>query len=279
MTEVNTHGTGASARLTRRTMIAGLGALAASPVLAQMPEHDTPLSLDVPYVPTPQNVVDRMLAIARVTGKDFVMDLGCGDGRMLVTAASKFGARGRGVDLNPQRIREANANASNAKVTDKVSFEVKNLFETSIAEADVLTMYLLPSVNLQLRPRIFDEMKPGSRIVSHSFDMGDWEADLRDQVNYARIYHWIVPAKIGGKWIITDGADRIEATLVQTHQKITGGEAKFTGGTAPVMGLVTGEEVRIVTQIRGEPRVYAGKVSGAGIVPLVSGQGWTAARG
>lgn len=279
MTEVNTQGTGASARLTRRTMIAGLGALAASPVLAQMPEHDTPLSLDVPYVPTPQNVVDRMLAIARVTGKDFVMDLGCGDGRMLVTAASKFGARGRGVDLNPQRIREANANASNAKVTDKVSFEVKNLFETSIAEADVLTMYLLPSVNLQLRPRIFDEMKPGSRIVSHSFDMGDWEADLRDQVNYARIYHWIVPAKIGGKWIITDGADRIEATLVQTHQKITGGEAKFTGGTAPVMGLVTGEEVRIVTQIRGEPRVYAGKVSGAGIVPLVSGQGWTAARG
>ena len=279
MTEGNTQGTGASARLTRRTMIAGLGALAASPVLAQMPEHDTPLSLDVPYVPTPQNVVDRMLAIARVTGKDFVMDLGCGDGRMLVTAASKFGARGRGVDLNPQRIREANANASNAKVTEKVSFEVKNLFETSIAEADVLTMYLLPSVNLQLRPRIFDEMKPGSRIVSHSFDMGDWEADLRDQVNYARIYHWVVPAKIGGKWIITDGADRIEATLVQTHQKITGGEAKFTGGTAPVMGLVTGEEVRIVTQIRGEPRVYAGKVSGAGIVPLVSGQGWTAARG
>jgi hypothetical protein len=279
MRDGNTQGTGASARLTRRTMIAGLGALAASPVLAQMPEHDTPLSLDVPYVPTPQNVVDRMLAIARVTGKDFVMDLGCGDGRMLVTAASKFGARGRGVDLNPQRIREANANASNAKVTDKVSFEVKNLFETSIAEADVLTMYLLPSVNLQLRPRIFDEMKPGSRIVSHSFDMGDWEADLRDQVNYARIYHWIVPAKIGGKWIITDGADRIEATLVQTHQKITGGEAKFTGGTAPVMGLVTGEEVRIVTQIRGEPRVYAGKVSGAGIVPLVSGQGWTAARG
>lgn len=279
MGDENLRAGGACAGPTRRSMIAGLGALAASPALAQLPEHDTPLSLDVPYVPTPQDVVDRMLAAARVTGKDFVMDLGCGDGRMLVTAASKFGARGRGVDLNPQRIREANANAQKANVTDKVRFEVKNLFETSIAEADVLTMYLLPSVNLQLRPRIFDEMKPGSRIVSHSFDMGDWEADLRDQVNYARIYYWVVPAKIGGKWIIADGADRIEATLVQTHQKITGGEVKFDGGTAPVMGLVTGEEARIVTQIRGEPRVYAGKVAGAQILPLVPGQGWTAARG
>ncbi len=85
-------------------------------------------------------------------------------------------------------------------------------------------MYLLPSVNLQLRPRIFDEMKPGSRIVSHSFDMGDWEADLRDQVNYSRIYYWVVPAKVGGGWVITDGADKIAMTLVQTHQKITAGK-------------------------------------------------------
>ncbi|MDP2356111.1 MAG: methyltransferase domain-containing protein [Beijerinckiaceae bacterium] len=271
----------ADLRLSRRSVLIGAGALAVTPAFAQLPEQpEQPPRLDVPYVPTPQEVVDRMLAIAKVSGKDFVMDLGCGDGRMLVTAASKFGARGRGVDLNPIRIKEATANAQSAKVTDKVTFEVKNLFETSIADADVLTMYLLPSVNLQLRPRIFDEMKPGSRIVSHSFDMGDWDADLRDQVNYSRIYYWVVPAKVAGKWIITDGADKIEADLVQTHQKITGGTVKFTGGTASVVGLITGEEVRIMTQIRGEPRIYAGRVSGNSIAPIAGGaQGWTAARG
>ncbi len=267
-------------RLSRRSMLIGAGALAATPAFSQVSEQVAPPRLDVPYVPTPQEVVDRMLAIAKVSGKDFVMDLGCGDGRMLVTAASKFGSRGRGVDLNPVRIKEANANAQSAKVSDKVTFEVKNLFETSIADADVLTMYLLPSVNLQLRPRIFDEMKPGSRIVSHSFDMGDWEADLRDQVNYSRIYYWVVPAKVAGKWIITDGADKIEADIVQTHQKITGGTVKFTGGSAPVMGLVTGQDVRIMTQIRGEPRIYAGRVSGNSMAPIAGGaQGWTAARG
>jgi SAM-dependent methyltransferase len=269
-------------RFTRRSVLAGLGALAATPAFAQLPEQaDQPPRLDVPYVPTPQEVVDRMLEIAKVTGKDFVMDLGCGDGRMLVTAASKFGARGRGVDINPQRIKEANANAQKANVTDKVTFEVKNLFDTSIKDANVLTMYLLPSVNLQLRPRILDEMRPGSRIVSHSFDMGDWEADLQDRVNYSRIYYWIVPAKIGGKWVITDGADKIEVELVQTFQKITGGSVRFTGGTAPVTGLVSGEEVRLMTQIRGEPRIYAGRVSGGAITPLAGAgaQGWTAARG
>ncbi len=279
MTESNRPVEGASALFSRRALLGGVGALAATPAFAQLAEPDAAPRLDVPYVPTPQEVVDRMLAIAKVSAKDFVMDLGCGDGRMLVTAAAKFGARGRGVDLNPQRIKEANANAQTAKVTDKVTFEVKNLFETSIADANVLTMYLLPSVNLQLRPRIFDEMKPGSRIVSHSFDMGDWEADLRDQVNYSRIYYWVVPAKVGGGWVITDGAAKIAMTLVQTHQKITGGEVKFTGGSAPVMGLVTGEEVRITTQIRGEPRVYAGRVSGNQMVPIAGGaQGWTATR-
>ena len=269
----------AGIQMSRRSLLAGAAALAATPAFAQLAEQDAPPRLDVPYVPTPQEVVDRMLAMAKVSGKDFVMDLGCGDGRMLVTAASKFGSRGRGVDLNPVRIKEANANAQSAKVSDKVTFEVKNLFETSIADADVLTMYLLPSVNLQLRSRIFDEMKPGSRIVSHSFDMGDWDADLRDQVNYSRIYYWVVPAKIAGKWIITDGADKIEAELVQTHQKITGGTVKFTGGSSSVMGLVTGLDVRIMTQIRGEPRLYAGRLSGNAITPIAGGaQGWTAAR-
>lgn len=269
-------------QFTRRSVLAGLATAAATPALAQASgQREQPPRLDVPYVPTPQEVVDRMLDIAKVSGKDFVMDIGCGDGRMLVTAASKFGARGRGVDLNPQRITEANANAQKANVAGKVTFEVKNLFDTSIKDADVLAMYLLPSVNLQLRPRILDEMKPGSRIVSHSFDMGDWEADLRDQVGYSRIYHWIVPARIGGKWIITDGADKLEVELAQTFQKITGGSVRSSGGIAPVTGLVSGEEVRLVTHIRGEPRFYAGRVSGDRIAPLpgAGAQGWTAVRG
>jgi SAM-dependent methyltransferase len=275
-------GQDAAAQVTRRSMLgglAGVAAITASPAFAQLPEHsDAPPRLDVPYVPTPQEVVDRMLAIAKVTAKDFVMDLGCGDGRMLVTAASKFGARGRGVDLNPVRIKEANANAQNAKVTDKVSFEVKNLFDTSIADADVLTMYLLPSVNLQLRPRILDEMKPGSRIVSHSFDMGDWEADMRDEVRYARIYHWIVPAKIGGAWVITDGDDKIELDLVQMYQKITGGAARFRGGSGAVMGHVSGNNVRLIVTVRGEARLYAGRIDGSMLIPTATNQNWTAIR-
>jgi hypothetical protein len=279
-TSFQRHWPATTGQLSRRTIIAGLGALAATPAFAQSPNSsDAPPRLDVPYVPTPQEVVDRMLDIAKVSGKDFVMDLGCGDGRMLVTAASKFGARGRGVDLNPQRIKEANANAQKANVTDKVAFEVKNLFDTSIKDANVLTMYLLPSVNLQLRPRILEEMRPGSRIVSHSFDMGDWEADLQDRVSYARIYYWMVPASFGGKWVITDGADKIELELVQTFQKITGGSVKFSGGTAPVMGLVSGEELRLTTQVRGEPRFYAGRLSGDKIAPIAGAQGWTAVRG
>lgn len=276
----------------RRAMLAGLaaaGAIAAlggpspmiAPARAQLPEQtDQPPRLDVPFVPTPQAVVDRMLEIARVTGRDFVMDLGCGDGRMLVTAASRFGSRGRGVDIDPQRIEEANANARKANVADKVSFAVQNLFDTTIREADVLTMYLLPGVNLQLRPRILDEMKPGSRIVSHAFDMGDWEADLRDQVGYSRIYFWLVPAKIAGKWIISDGADEIEATLVQQFQKITGGVARAPGGSGTVAGLVSGDEARLLIQVRGEAKIYAGRVSGDRMTPLPGGgaQGWTAAR-
>ncbi|MBX9759864.1 MAG: methyltransferase domain-containing protein [Beijerinckiaceae bacterium] len=270
--------------ITRRTVLsglAGLGALAAAPAFAQTPENAVGPQLDVPYVPTPQDVVDRMLEIAKVSAKDFVMDLGCGDGRMLVTAATKFGSRGRGVDLNPLRIKEANANAQNAKVSDKVTFEVKNLFDTSIKEADVLTMYLLPGVNLQLRPRILDEMKPGSRIVSHAFDMGDWEADLRDEVGYSRIYYWIVPAKFAGKWIVTDGSEKFEINLVQNFQKVTGAATRASGSAGRVMGLISGDEVRLLVQIDGQARSYPGRISGDGITPLrgPTGQGWTATRG
>src|SRR5690606_299912 len=152
-------------------------------------------NLDVPYVPTKQEVVEEMLKQANVKPGDVVYDLGCGDGRIVITAAQKFGATGVGVDLNPERIKEANANAAAAGVTDKVKFVEGDLFEFDFSDADVVTMYLLPSVNLKLRPKLLSELKPGSRIVSHDFDMGDWEAEETVEVGNDTIYLWTVPAK------------------------------------------------------------------------------------
>src|SRR5687768_5645387 len=135
----------------------------------------------VPYVPTPQVVVDRMLEIGKVSAQDYLIDLGSGDGRIVVTAAKKYGARGFGVDLNPTRIAEANDNAQKAGVTDKVTFQRRDLFETDLGPASIITMYLLPRVNLDLRPKLLN-LRPGTRIVSHDFSMGDWQPEHHEQV-------------------------------------------------------------------------------------------------
>jgi SAM-dependent methyltransferase len=153
---------------------------------------------DVPYVPTPQNVVDEMLTLANVTKDDVVYDLGCGDGRLVITAVKKFGARRAfGVDIDPQRIEESNANAKAAGVTDRVSFAVQDLFQTDFKDATVVTLYLLPEVNLRLRPKLLSDLKPGTRVVSHSFDMGDWkpEKTITVQPGGQRLYLWTIPAK------------------------------------------------------------------------------------
>lgn len=153
------------------------------------------IELDVPYVPTPQKVVDGMLELADVKKGEVVYDLGCGDGRIVITAAKEFGATGIGVDLNPERIKEANTNAAEAKVTDKVKFYEGDLFEFDFSKADVLTLYLLPEVNLKLKPKILAEMKPGSRVVSHAFTMGDWVPDKDINVDGRVVYLWIIPEK------------------------------------------------------------------------------------
>lgn len=153
------------------------------------------IELDVPYVPTPQKVVDGMLELAGVKKGDVVYDLGCGDGRIVITAAKEYGATGIGVDLNPVRIEEANANAKEAKVENKVTFHEGDLFDFDFSKADVLTLYLLPDVNMKLRPKIQSEMKPGSRIVSHAFDMGDWRPHREIKVDGKTIYLWIIPEK------------------------------------------------------------------------------------
>jgi ubiquinone/menaquinone biosynthesis C-methylase UbiE len=170
--------------------VAAIAAIAGL-VFAQAPAR-TP---DVPYVPTPQEVVDEMLKLAEIKPTDVLYDLGCGDGRIVVTAAKRYGIRAVGIDINPERISEANENARKAGVTDKVKFVQGDLFQTSLKEPTVLTLYLLPAVNLKLRPKILDEMKPGARIVSHSFDMGDWQPEKTVDVDYRKIYFWTVPKK------------------------------------------------------------------------------------
>ncbi|MBA2411963.1 MAG: class I SAM-dependent methyltransferase [Burkholderiaceae bacterium] len=151
--------------------------------------------LDVPYVPTPIAVVDAMLDLAKVGKSDTVYDLGCGDGRIVVRAASRFGCRGVGVDLNPERVKEAKENANRSRVTELTRFEVGDVFDFDFSPASVVTMYLLPSVNLKLRPRLLKELKPGTRLVSHDFHMGDWKAETTREVGRSTIYLWTIPAR------------------------------------------------------------------------------------
>jgi len=155
--------------------------------------------LSVPYVPTPQGVVRGMLQLAKVNKNDLVIDLGCGDGRIVVMAASEFGAKAIGYDLDPQRIEEASANAATAKVADRAKFIKEDLFKAEIKDATVVTLYLLPSVNEKLKPRLLGELKPGTRIVSHSFRMGDWTPDETKEVDGRTVYLWIVKPKPADK--------------------------------------------------------------------------------
>lgn len=147
---------------------------------------------DVIYVPTPQEVVDAMLDVAKVGPDDVLYDLGSGDGRIPVTAAKRHGTRGVGIDIDPTRIKEARANAEQQGVSDKVTFIEGDLFEQDLSKATVISLYLLPTLNMRLRPTLL-KLKPGTRIVSHAFDMGDWEPDQTLIVNQKRIYFWTVP--------------------------------------------------------------------------------------
>ncbi len=165
-------------------------AAALAPAQTSQPKH-----LDVPYVPTPDLVVDGMLKLAGVKSTDTVIDLGCGDGRIVIAAAKNFGAHGIGVDLNPERIEEARANAKKAGVEDLVKFQEGDLFNADIHDATVVTLYLLPSVNVKLRPKLQKDLKPGTRVVSHSFDMEDWKPEREEVVEGRHLYLWTIAAK------------------------------------------------------------------------------------
>jgi ribosomal protein L11 methylase PrmA len=153
------------------------------------------LAFDVPYVPTTELVVEKMLEMAKVGPKDVVYDLGSGDGRIVITAAKKYGATGLGVDIDPERIKEANENAKAAKVTDKVKFKQGDLFEVDLRPATVVTLYLLPDINLKLRPKLLSELKPGTRVVSHNYHMGDWKPEQTVQLDGHTVYFWTIPEK------------------------------------------------------------------------------------
>jgi SAM-dependent methyltransferase len=172
---------------------------------------------EVPYVPTPEAVVMEMLKITHVGKNDVLYDLGCGDGRIVITAAKEFGCRGVGIDIDPQRIRESQANAIEAGVSDKVKFIEMDLFEAKISEATVVTLYLLSEVNLRLRPKLLRELRPGTRVVSHEFTMGEWNSDKTTSVkaedywqvypenewNTHNVYLWIIPGNVTGTWNLT----------------------------------------------------------------------------
>lgn len=197
--------TAADSRTRRRRFALGLAvlALAATCVGAQ--------PFDVPYVSTPQIVVEEMLRLAAVGKDDFLIDLGSGDGRIAITAASHFGARALGVDIDPGRIAESRENAKAAGVSGRVEFVNGNLFDLDLSPASVVTMYLLPELNLRLRPKLLETLKPGTRVVSHAFTMGDWKPDRHVAVE-RNIYLWTIPATVAGRW-------RLEADLPGVGQR------------------------------------------------------------
>jgi SAM-dependent methyltransferase len=177
-------------------LLCAAGTAAAAEEAATRPKR----KLDVWYVPTPHEIVDRMLDVAKVRASDVVYDLGCGDGRMVIAAAKKYGTRGVGVDLDPARIREARANATQAGVERLVTFQVADMFETDISEATVVMLYLLPELNRRLKPKLFAELRPGARVVSHDWDMGkDWPPDQYITLGGDGIYLWVMPEREAAK--------------------------------------------------------------------------------
>lgn len=230
--------------------------------------------LDAPNVATELEVVDSMLGLAEVRPGDHVIDLGSGDGRILVAAARSFGAQGLGVDIDPARIAEANTNARAAGVSGRVAFRREDLFRTPLGEADVLTLYLTQAVNLRLRPRILAQMRPGTRVVSHDYDMGDWRWDQRRRIGDSTVYLWIVPARIAGAWTLDLGGRAIPLRVDQAYQTFTG-----TAGDARIeQGRLAADRIRFLADIDGRRRVFEGRVEGNAITPADPEAGWRATR-
>ncbi len=257
---------------------------------------------EVPYVPTPEDVVAEMLKMANVGEDDILYDLGCGDGRIVITAAKEFGCRGVGIDIDPARIQESKINASNAGVTDKVEFFQMDLFDADISEATVVTLYLLSRVNLRLRPKLFQELRPGTRIVSHDFSMGEWQPErssvLEEKVDYVpfqdtrfiddhwnkhTVYFWTIPANVSGTWTWTvptlSGNTPYRMELDQDFQMLKG-EAYQGAASLPLNiknGMINGDRLELFLEIKDRGRTekmhFEGIVKNHDIVGFIKIEG------
>ena len=222
---------------------------------------------DVVWVPTPDEVVERMLVMAQTKPEDFVVDLGAGDGKIAIAAAKKFGARSMGVEYNPDMVAYAQKNAQAAGVTGKAQIIHGDIFAVDFTQATVLTMYLLPSLNMKLRPQIL-AMRPGTRVVTHAFNMEDWEPDESSDVGGRRVYFWVVPASVAGRWAMelsgAGGSDKLSLNLEQKFQKIEG--VAYLGSV--LAGLreprLSGFRISFAyVDSRGVRRDFTGRVTGA----------------
>jgi SAM-dependent methyltransferase len=242
---------------------------------------------DVVWVPTPDAVVERMLKMANVVATDYVIDLGSGDGRTVIVAAQQFGARASGIEYNPDMVALSRRNAQEAGVTHKVEFIEGDIFEADFTQATVLTMYLLPSLNLKLRPRIL-ELRPGTRVVSHAFDMADWEADQKITVEDSDAYLWIVPADVAGNWKVSQSGQVARQSwslrLVQDFQVLYGQVQVADERLRLLDGRIRGEEVSFeFIDARGNRREFSGRANGGrmdGTLQSQDGtsQDWSAVR-
>lgn len=235
--------------------------------------------LDVSYEPTPQAAVDRMLEMAKVGPGDLVVDLGSGDGRIPITAAKKHGARALGIDLDPRRVKEARDNAEREGVEGTVSFMEGDLFKADLSQATVVTLFLWPSINMRLRPRLL-ALAPGTRIVSHEHKMGDWLPDattISSGEDWADLHLWVVPAKIDGVWRVHIGDSAGEAKIEQRFQRFQG--SAIIGGRVHRLrnGRISGAQVSFDLTTAGAkiPQRYTGRVTAAGDI---EGEGWHARR-
>jgi SAM-dependent methyltransferase len=227
------------------------------------------IELDVPYEPSSEEVVGVMLEIAKVGTNDLVYDLGCGDGRIVIAAAKKAGARGVGVDLDPERIKESIENARKANVTERVQFFLQDLFQTEIGKATVVMLYLWPEVNLKLRPKLFRELKPGTRVVSHSHDMGSWEPDQTITASEGhRVHFWVIPANVTGtwEWDMPGEKERYFLKLSQQFQKVSG-TLQLGSDEIPVKNLeLRGDRLQFTVErfFKGQMQIlrFIGRVQG-----------------
>jgi SAM-dependent methyltransferase len=260
-------------------------------VLAE-PQADGPRSevpgRDGPYVPTPHDVVEQMLRMADVGSDDLVYDLGSGDGRIVIAAAQRYGARGVGIDVDPVRIEESRANAEQAGVADRVEFIQANVFEADFREATVVTLYMLTRVNVKLKPRLLSELRPGTPVVSHAFGMGNWQPDETWRDGHIRVFLWYVPARVEGTWSLAlpGGFDEdLRLELDQTFQFVNG--TVYVPGredASSAEGRITGEQIRLTLEIPADEGGEAsmleleGRISGDKIVGHGGSGEWQARR-